>query len=61
MWEDAYKNTAKISFGVGKKIVCKKCNCVTDIKATQERQLLGNCYQNIVKCKKCNNYFVDEY
>lgn len=59
-WEDAYINTKKIPFGVGKKIVCKKCNDITETKATNFRQIIGNCYQVIVKCKKCNGSFVDE-
>ena len=60
LWKTAYKNTTKIPFGLGQKIVCKKCNKVTETKTTRERQLLGNCYQFIVKCKECNGFFIDE-
>jgi len=60
IWEDAYRNTTKIPFGIGEKIVCRKCNEITDTEATTQRQLLGNCYQFIVKCKKCNDHFIDE-
>lgn len=59
-WNDAYRNTIKIPFGVGKKIVCKKCNEITEKEGTTKRQLIGNCYQFIVKCKKCNGHFIDE-
>lgn len=60
-WESAYKNTTKVKFGVGKKIVCKKCNKITETEATTERQKIGNCYQAITKCLNCGNYFVDSW
>ncbi len=60
VWDNAYRNTTKIPFGVGKKIVCKKCNEITEKESTMQRQIIGNCFQMIVKCKKCNNHFIDE-
>lgn len=59
-WEDAYANTSKIAFGVGRKIVCKKCDKITETKSTRQRQIIGNCHQFIVECKNCNSHFVDQ-
>lgn len=60
IWNEAHKNTTKIPYGIGKKIVCRNCNKITEIEGTKHRQLIGNCYQFVVKCKECGKYFIDE-
>lgn len=60
IWEEAYSNTTKIPYGIGKKICCKNCKESTQSEVTEHRQVIGNCYQWVVRCKKCNSYFVDE-
>ena len=60
IWENAYSNTTKVHFGIGKKTACKKCNEITSTKATNHRQILGNCFQIIVECQSCKNHFVQD-
>ena len=60
IWEAAYKNTTKVVFGIGKKSACKTCNEITKVESTPHRQLIGNCYEFIVKCCKCKKHFVDD-
>lgn len=59
-WDKAYENTTKVPFGIGNKIACKKCNEITNTTSTEQRQIIGNCYQVIVECEKCENHFIDE-
>lgn len=61
IWEKAYANTTNVVFGIGTKKACKKCDEITKTEATDNRQLLGNCYQFVVKCTRCSNHFVVDY
>lgn len=61
IWDNAYRNTTRIPFGIGTKIVCSNCKDITETKPTREMQLIGNCYQMIIQCKNCNGYFIDEW
>ena len=59
IWDEAHSNTTNITFGIGTKKACKNCNEITQTEPTLNRQLIGNCYQFVVKCTKCFNHFVD--
>jgi len=52
-WEAARANTAKK--------MCKTCGCETHYAATKNGQMLGNVFQRIVLCAKCNNPFIEEW
>jgi len=65
-WEIAFNNTKTIEvynkyLGINSyKKSCKNCGSTFYKKGTQDRQLIGNCYQRIVICE-CNNTFVEEF
>ncbi len=61
-WDKAYKNTKTKVFNneYGKHYLktCKKCDSVVNNSPTIERQILGNCMQQITVCNECENTFV---
>jgi hypothetical protein len=61
IWELAYNNTKSIRLNISFKAICKNCNCVTDYKSTEHRQVLGNCFEVIVECNECKQYFIESF
>ena len=65
-WDDAYNNTITTSsynkyLGVESYTkTCKNCGSKHYKNATQDGQLIGNCYQRIVVCE-CNHTFIEEW
>ena len=61
-WEIAYKNTKTLKLNSSYGSTCKNCNDWVENTRTQERQMIGNCYQCITKCNQCEKTFVlDEH
>ena len=62
IWSVAYENTKVKRYIDSYVSTCKTCNKAVNNKPTRERQLIGNCYQNITTCSVCSNTFVlDEH
>jgi len=62
-WEEGVNNTKSIRISDEYVNCCRKCDKLTEVTGEYtERQLLGNCYQSLVKCKECGTHLVlDEY
>jgi hypothetical protein len=37
---------------------CRSCNKIVDVEPTRERQMLGNAYQTLCKCKECGEFII---
>jgi hypothetical protein len=66
-WSKGFYNTKTFEvpsiFGRGFLQGCKNCNSVVELKDVyKERQFLGNVYQSLCKCVKCDRFIIfDEH
>lgn len=62
-WDIGFSNTKLFEvqsiFGRGFLQGCKNCNSIVPLNNMfQERQYIGNVYQSLCNCDKCNNFVI---